>query len=66
VQNPSSVTQYQLPVYAVAQRGQRWVAAGQTTIEELDGRASARVRLPLVGNPSGAALSLEAPPTIFK
>jgi hypothetical protein len=66
VQNSSGVTQYQLPVYAVAQRGARWVAAGQTTIEELDGRASTQLRLPLVGNPSGATLSLEAPPTIFK
>ena len=66
VQNSSSVTQYQLPVYAVARRGQRWVAAGQTVIQELDGGASALVRLPLVGNSSGAAVSFEAPPTIFK
>lgn len=66
VQNASGVTQYQLPVYAVATRGQRSVAAGQALVEELDGGATARLRLPLVGNASGATLSLEAPPTIFK
>lgn len=66
VRNSSGVTQYQLPVYAVARRGARWVAAGQATIEELDGGASTQVRLPLVGNPAGATLSFEAPPTIFK
>ena len=66
VLNSSSVSQYQLPVYAVARRGQRWVAAGQTTIDELDGGHSAQLRLALVGNPAGASLSFEAPPTIFK
>ncbi len=66
VRNSSGVTQYQLPVYAIARRGERPVAAGQATIEELDGGASAQLRLPLVGNPSGATLSFEAPPTIFK
>ena len=66
VQNASGVTQYQLPVYAVATRGQRPVAAGQALVEELDGGGAARLRLRLVGNASGATLSLEAPPTIFK
>jgi hypothetical protein len=66
VQNLSGVTQYQLPVYAVATRARRFLAAGQTLVEELDGGATTHLRLPLVGNPSGATLSLEAPPTIFK
>jgi hypothetical protein len=66
VQNLSGVTQYQLPVYAVAIRGKRFLAAGQTLVEELDGGAIAHLRLPLVGSPSGAKLSFEAPPTIFK
>lgn len=66
LRNTSGVTQYQLPVYAVATRGQRSVAAGQALVEELDGGATAHLRLPLVGNVTGATLSLEAPPTIFK
>lgn len=66
VQNSSGVTQYQLPVYALARRGARWVAAGEATIDELDGGAKSQLRLPLVGNPSGATVSFEAPPTIFK
>lgn len=66
IQNSSGVTQYQLPVYAVARRGSHWIAAGQATIEELDGGASAQLHLPLIGNSSGATLSFEAPPTIFK
>lgn len=66
VRNSSAVTQYQLPVYAFARRGEQWVAAGQATIGELDGGASTKLRLPLVGNSSGATLSFEAPPTIFK
>jgi hypothetical protein len=66
VLNSSSVSQYQLPVYALARRGQRLVAAGQTAIGELDGGDSAQLRLAFVGDPTGASLSFEAPPTIFK
>jgi hypothetical protein len=65
VRNGSSVPQYQLPVYAVASRGGRYVAAGQTTIADLGSGAQVRLRLSLVGNPSGATLSLEAPPSTF-
>jgi hypothetical protein len=65
VRNDSSIPQYQLPVYAVASRGGRYVAAGQTTIADLGAGAQVRLRVPLVGDPSGATLSLEAPPSIF-
>jgi hypothetical protein len=65
VRNLSPIPQYQLPVYAVALRRGRYVAAGQATIEELDSGAQARLRVPLVGRPSRAKLWLQAPPTIF-
>jgi hypothetical protein len=65
VTNTSSVPQYQLPVYAVASRGGRYVAAGRTTVAELGGGAQVRLRVPLIGNAAGATVSLEAPPTIF-
>ena len=66
VRNLSSVPQFQLPVYAVARRRGRSVAAGQALIGELDGGASAQLDLSLIGNLAGATLSLQAPPTIFK
>jgi hypothetical protein len=65
LENPSSVPQYELPIYAVAQRDGREVAAGVATIPDLASGAQIRLRVPLIGNPSGATLSLEAPPTIF-
>lgn len=66
VNNTTSVPQYQLPVYAVAVRRGRDVAAGQTTIAYLGSEANVQLRVPLIGSTSGAILSLEAPPTIFK
>lgn len=66
VKNLSSVPQLQLPVYAVAWRRGRPVAAGQALISELDGGASTQLGLSLIGNSAEATLSLQAPPTIFK
>jgi len=65
VQNRSSLPQYQLPVYATASRGGHYVAAGQATIEQLDGGASSRLELHLTGDTNGASVAIEAPPTIF-
>ena len=66
VKNLSSVPQFQLPVYAVARRHGRTVAAGQALVNELDSGASTQMRVSLIGNPAGATLSLQAPPTILK
>jgi hypothetical protein len=66
IRNLSSVPQLQLPVYAVARRNGRSVAAGQALITELDSGASTRLRVPLIGNSAGATLSLQAPPTILR
>jgi hypothetical protein len=64
--NPSSVPQYHLQVYAVAQRGGRYLAAGQAAVEHLSGGASQTLQLSLVGNPVGAQVAVAAPPTIFR
>jgi hypothetical protein len=65
VANTSGVPQYQLPVYVIAERDGRYVAAGQATIAHLGTDATTELRVPLVGDRSGATVSLEAPPTIF-
>lgn len=65
VRNPSSVPQYQLGVYAIAQRDGRYTAAGQATIEHLGTGSSAELSVRLFGKPAHATVALEAPPTIF-
>jgi len=66
VGNPSAAPQYQLPVYAVASRAGRYVAAGEATIANLGTGTSTQLQVTLVGNPARATISLEAPPTIFR
>jgi len=65
VRNLSGVPQYQLPVYAIAERAGRTVAAGVQTLPALDGGADQTVRLRLLGRPGQAPVRVEAPPTIF-
>jgi hypothetical protein len=65
ISNPTSIPQYRFEVYAWASKGGRYVAAGHTDVAFLDGGASAVVRVPLVGDPKGARVHVEAPPTIF-
>lgn len=65
LRNASGVPQYGLPVYAVALRRGRYVAAGRATAD-LGGGASALVSLPLVGSARGAAIQLEALPTVYR
>jgi hypothetical protein len=65
LRNPSGVEQHQLTVYAVAERGGRVVAAGRAGIERLKARATAPFRIFWIGDPTGARLSLFAPPTEF-
>jgi hypothetical protein len=66
VHNTSGIPQYQLPVFAVARRGGRYVAAGNLTIAQLDGQASTTIELGLVGTPAHSHLQLEALPTTLK
>lgn len=66
VRNLSGVTQYQLPVYAIASRGARVLAAATGTIAQLDGGSRDTLRLRLLGSADGARVELETQPTIFK
>jgi hypothetical protein len=62
--NEGSRAQRAVPVYAVALRGGNVVAAGRALVAKLAGRkgASARVRIPLVGDASNAKIELSAVP----
>lgn len=64
--NSTSVPQYQLQVYAYARDGRRYVAAGGTTVPELDGGSRRELRLPLVGTARSAKLHVVALPTILQ
>lgn len=66
VRNLSSIPQYQLPIYAVARRGRRTVAAGTTTVAELGGGARRTVRLRLLGRHAIRDVRLQAPATILQ
>jgi hypothetical protein len=66
VQNGSSIPQYQLPVYAIETLNGRTVAAGSAVVPELGANSRAVMRITVFGNPTGAHLELEAPPTIFR
>jgi hypothetical protein len=65
VRNLSGVPQYQLPVYAVAERHGRAVAAGEGTVEQLAGNSALTVRLRLLGRAGQAPVWVQAAPTIF-
>lgn len=66
VRNLSSVPQYQLQVYAFAQRAGRYVAAGNLTVAHLGSGATSRLKLRILGHFDHARLQVEAPPTIFQ
>jgi hypothetical protein len=66
LQNRSGVPQYQLQVYAFAQRAGHYVAAGNRTILYLGGQASTTLRLGLLGSLDHARLRIEALPTILQ
>jgi hypothetical protein len=65
VVNHSVVPQYDLPVYAIAVRGGRDVAAGFASVVHLGTHGRTTVRLTLTGDTNQAALELAALPTIF-
>jgi hypothetical protein len=65
VSNRSAVPQYDLPLYAVAVRDGRPVAAGSASVAHLGTHGRTTVQLSLIGNSRQAALELAALPTIF-
>ncbi len=67
VVNRSGVAQHNMPIFAVALRGQRVVAAGRALVPSLavSGAASrASFRLYLVGSPAGARIELTPAPAV--
>jgi hypothetical protein len=64
--NRSATAEGKVPVFAVALRGARVVAAGRAVAESLPSHAgaSAPFQIFLVGNPAGATLQLTAVPTV--
>jgi hypothetical protein len=66
LQNPTSVPQYQLQVYAYARRAGRYVAAGNATVTDLGAGSQQNLTLPLVGASQGATVRVVAIPTILQ
>jgi len=66
VRNDSDVPQVDLPVYAVARAGGRYVAAGRTSISKLSGGSETTVTVPLVGARNTPQVQVHVLPTIFE
>lgn len=64
--NDTGMTQYDVAVYAWADKGGRYVAAGQGSAGDLDAGEATMAKVKLVGNPDGAEVHLAAPATIFQ
>ena len=64
--NPTDIPQYKLEVYAWAQKGGRFVAAGRSDLGFLNSGETVPVQVPLVGDPKDAQIRVEAPPSIFQ
>lgn len=68
VQNRSKIAQKNLPIYAVATKHGKVVAAGRAIIERLDPEPQKKptiFRIYFIGNPEGAQLTVRAVPTTF-
>jgi hypothetical protein len=66
VTNKSQVEQKLLIIYAVARRGSKVVAAGRGEIQRLRVGKKAAYHVFFIGDPSGAKVSIAAPPTVLK
>lgn len=65
VRNRSAIPQYDLPVYAIALRNGRDVAAGRAIVTHLGTRGTATSTIALLGSSHYDSLRLIASPTIF-
>ncbi len=65
LQNPTGVPQYQLQVYAYAERAGHYLVAGCATVADLEAGASRSLKLELTG-PATSGLHVEAVPTILQ
>lgn len=66
VKNPHDFPQYDLEVYAWAEKGDRIVAAGRGVLEHISSNASAELTLTLVGDADGSEIQVNAPATFFE
>jgi hypothetical protein len=66
LRNGSAIPQYQMPIYAVAQRGRRVVAAGELIVPHLGSRKTLSVRVPIRGSLSDARIKVAALPAIVQ
>jgi hypothetical protein len=66
VENTSSVEQRELVLYCVARKDGRIVAAGRGTVPRLKAGKKSRYHIFFIGDPKGAKLTVEAPPTTFE
>ena len=66
VRSRSAIPQYDLPVYVVAVRSGRHVAAGQATVAHLGTEETTMTSVHLIGDSRQATLQLIALPTIFR
>jgi len=64
VRNRSTIAQRQVPVYAVALKGDQVVGAGRGIIPSLAPGAGAQVQVPMVGSVSGSTIALTVPATV--
>jgi hypothetical protein len=63
VVNHSTTTQHELVVYAIARRAGRIVAAGRAVLPQAPAATATRFQLFFIGDPGGAQLQVEAPPS---
>lgn len=66
VTNRSQIEQTDLVLYCVARKGDRIVAAGRGAIPRLKAGKRLPYHIFFIGNPRGAKLSIEAPPTALE
>lgn len=64
--NPTSVPQYQLQLYAYAPDARGYAAAGNTTVEDLGAGSKQKVKLSLVGAAGSGKLEVRAIPTVLQ
>ena len=66
VENANDFPQYDLEIYAWAEKGGRIVAAGRGVIEHIGSNGSAGVDLELAGNPGDAEIQVDGPSDLLR
>jgi hypothetical protein len=63
--NLTGIPQYQLPVYLYVRKGGRIIGAGEATIADLNGGATATALVTVIGTASAGNVAVAAPATIY-